>query len=425
MVGEASVLLDAMDGYQFEDFCADLLTRLGYGRVEKTLYSQDGGRDILIQSPSGLVVVECKHQPNTSIGRPIVQKLHSAVLTSKAVRGLLVTTGRFTKEANEYAKLLASNGTIIEMIDRPILGDMASRAGVRLLSKGENLGVWTYALPAADVTTRSLATFLSSNVQSSPRSPADHLMRQNRAVSYRPVYLVTYNVHSVFETTVGIVHKENVDGANLIFDGNNGTQYKDDVFEFLKTEQQTRFNGSNVETSGALPTFRLDFTTLQDKAKDAIIHLHTRHVRYSGRNNVSYTKECVPGDRDVYISDIRQLYLPLTRLDFALGVTPYVVQGVLAPSGRLMASSHDVLKCRVCNLSIAKDAVLCDACGKVTHSGGFRLKNVHGFKCGRCTRTTCRTDGYWSRRFLVWRTLMCQQCAQKNAPGKVKRLTPT
>jgi hypothetical protein len=37
--------------------------------------------------------------PLGSIGRPIVQKLHSAIITSKAAKGMLVATGHFTQEA--------------------------------------------------------------------------------------------------------------------------------------------------------------------------------------------------------------------------------------------------------------------------------------------------------------------------------------
>lgn len=99
MSAEASVFLDKMSGFEFEDLIADILTRLELGKVEKVLYTQDGGRDILVRSPNGLIVVECKHHPKGSIGRPVVQKLHSAVITSKALKGILVTTGHFTKEA--------------------------------------------------------------------------------------------------------------------------------------------------------------------------------------------------------------------------------------------------------------------------------------------------------------------------------------
>jgi len=169
MMENAAVFLDQMSGFDFEELVADILSRLGYGHVEKILFTQDGGRDILIHSPKGLIVVECKHQPKTSIGRPIVQKLHSAVITSKAVKGMLVTTGRFTKEALEYASNLAVSGTPIDMIDRSILVDMASRANVTLVSDRQKLSVWTYSLPSKDETAYAISCHVASLSSSHPR----------------------------------------------------------------------------------------------------------------------------------------------------------------------------------------------------------------------------------------------------------------
>ena len=125
---EETVFLDMLTGFDFEKTVGRILERLGVGRVEQVLFAQDEGRDILVRSPEGVIVVECKHQPNTSIGRPIVQKLHSAVISSGAVKGMLITTGRFTEEATEHARKLKTQGTTIEMIDKPILADMAARA---------------------------------------------------------------------------------------------------------------------------------------------------------------------------------------------------------------------------------------------------------------------------------------------------------
>ena len=51
-----------------------------------------------------VVVVECKH--TGSVGRPVVQKLHSAIATydyDGPKRGMVVTTGCFTGPAEEYA----------------------------------------------------------------------------------------------------------------------------------------------------------------------------------------------------------------------------------------------------------------------------------------------------------------------------------
>ena len=185
------------------------------GTLRKYLFTQDGGRDILIHSAEGLIVVECKHQPKTSIGRPIVQKLHSAVITSKAVKGMLVTTGHFTKEALEYAENLTGPHTQIDMIDRPILVDMASRANVTIVSGRQKLSVWTYSLSPRDETAQTISSYVASLSSSYPRHPSKLLNNLNRAISYRPVYSITYNVSCVFETSVGIVHQENVSKARL------------------------------------------------------------------------------------------------------------------------------------------------------------------------------------------------------------------
>ena len=396
-----AVSLDEMSGFDFEELVADILKRLGYGHVEKILFTQDGGRDILIHSPKGLIVVECKHQPKTSIGRPIVQKLHSAVITSKAVKGMLVTTGHFTKEALEYAENLTSHIHQIDMIDRPILIDMASRANVTMVSGRQKLSVWTYSLPSRDETAKAISSYVASLSSSYPRHPSELLNNLNRAISYRPVYSITYNVNSVFETSVGVVHQENITKARLFLDGNTGQVHNDNISAFLESEQQDQFNQPHQDFVGDLPTFQIDSTTMQRTAKKFIIQKHSRNVSYYGRNNQRYTKECIPGEREVYISDVRQLYFPFTRIDFKLGSTSYYTQGTQAPSGRLLSQSDNLRQCRLCNKTISEGAIICDTCGKTTHSGGFLIRSIHGFRCKRCGRTTCREHGYWRRKYLI------------------------
>ena len=258
MIEDEAVFLDKMSGFDFEELVADILNRLGYGHIEKILFTQDGGRDILIHSPEGLIVVECKHQPKSNIGRPVVQKLHSAVITSKAVKGMLVTTGRFTKEALEYAANLAGSNTHIDMIDRPILIDMASRANVTMVSGRQKLSVWTYSLPSRDETAKAISSYVASLSSSYPRHPSELLNNLNRAISYRPVYSITYNVSCLFETSVGVVHQENVSKARLFLDGNTGQLYSDNISVFLESEQQEQFNQPHQDFVGDLPTFQVD-----------------------------------------------------------------------------------------------------------------------------------------------------------------------
>jgi restriction system protein len=402
-----------MSGFDFEKLVADILSRLGYGSIERVLFTQDEGRDILVRSPNGLVVVECKHHPRGTIGRPVVQKLHSAVISSGAVKGLLVTTGKFTQEAIDYANRLAASGTVIEMIDRPILTDMSSRAGIRLVIGNESLNVWTYPVPTLITSEKALITYIESVAVSYPRMMNLLMNGIRRNVSYRPVYLITYDVNAVFETMVGVIHRESVRNATVVLDGTNCQIYSDQVIMFLHSEQQAPFSKPSEDFQGVLPTFRIDSDTLNRTARSTIIKLHTKRVRYSGKNNVSYTKLCEPGERDIYIRDIRQLYVPLLALDFRLVNTQYRVEAVQGLSGSFLPLRHNLLTCRVCNEQINSNAIICDECGKITHSGGFRLRSVHGFRCNRCQKTMCRIDGYRRRRYLIWRELVCQTCYER------------
>jgi len=81
---EEATVLDDLTGYEFEDVMADVFRHLGYRNVRKAERVADKGRDILMEETvdggQRAVVVECKH--TDSVGRPVVQKLHSAGATT-------------------------------------------------------------------------------------------------------------------------------------------------------------------------------------------------------------------------------------------------------------------------------------------------------------------------------------------------------
>ncbi len=419
-----SVLLDSMSGFDFENFFARLLTKLGQGKILKVLYTQDEGRDILLESPTGLVVVECKHHPDGSIGRPVVQKLHSAVISSKASKGMLVTTGHFTKEALDYALKVSPR---IEMIDRPILSEMAAKAGMRLVFKGESMSVWTYSIPAAEATWTVFTTHLSSILKGYPRTIGLMLNDFRRTVHFDPIYMITYDLDAVFSTSIGVVHREQAHQAKVAIDGSKGSELNPAVTQFIAPEAQADFLEVPHDFRGKLLNFRIDSTTLRNNTKSIIAGKHARVVTYHARHNRRrYQKTCVPSDRDIAIINVRQVYLPRLELSFKLLQTPYVATLFHAPSGRILPRFTDATTCRVCHGSIPAKGIICDTCGRSTHSGGFFVNSKHGFRCRRCKRTTCRIDGAWTRRLFVLKALLCPACteAARKTGKKVSQLSP-
>src|SRR6056297_4023465 len=91
-------VLDNFSGFEFEDLMEDVFRNLGYENVRQAAKTADEGRDILMEEvvdgTRRAIVVECKH--TETVGRPVVQKLHSAVATfdfDGPKRGMVVTTG--------------------------------------------------------------------------------------------------------------------------------------------------------------------------------------------------------------------------------------------------------------------------------------------------------------------------------------------
>ncbi len=405
-----TVLLDTMSGFEFEEFFGHLLERLGRGKVKQILFTQDEGRDILVQTPTGLAVVECKHHPNGSIGRPIVQKLHSAIISSGAAGGILVTTGHFTKEALAYAHKISPH---VEMVDRALLTEMTSRAGITMISRGESLSVWTLSVPAEDVTRINLGRDLDNILDGYPRTASTLLHGVHRRIQYRPIYLVTYDVNAVFETSIGLIHREHARQAKIALDGANGELLNRDDRDFIVNERQTQLPAIPNDLAGEFPQFRLDAVTARTRGKEMIAKIHTRTKYYRGRNNQRYQKVCEPGDRDIFIADIRQMYFPSLKLDFKLLSTDYHASVLQGPSGRMVYRGDDLRECQVCKHAIDRQAMVCDTCGRTTHRERFLTSRTHGFHCKKCRRTTCRFDGRWVRRWLVFKKLLCPTCASE------------
>jgi len=115
--------LMALDSRAFEDAVARLFRQLGFN-VQQTPYSGDEGRDAIATVGNQTFLLEMKrYAPDKPVGRPILMKLHSAMVTAKAGGGILIATSRFTKPAVEFAKL-----NRIRLIDRAALGLIVSQA---------------------------------------------------------------------------------------------------------------------------------------------------------------------------------------------------------------------------------------------------------------------------------------------------------
>lgn len=420
MYSQETVYLDALDGFEFEDLCTKIFERLRWGRVERIGLTKDGGRDIIIHLPhGGSIVIECKHQPNTSIGRPIVQKLHSAVISSGAIKGIIITTGRFSTDAIDHAKIL-SGKTTIELYDLNRIRDLADKVQIKLLFSGNYAPVWTY--PATDMPgiVRKM-TPIFNRFQSFPRSAPQIFQLVPNQLKLEAKYLVIYDLQSTLTTTVGTVDSINESDSVLIIDAENGSILDIDTSIFLGN---STLKESNQIPIIACPTsrgnFKIDKTSLTKLVKDYLMRSNVRTVSYRGRNNRVYTKTWQPGNHNISIRDTKQVLLPKYSL-VVKSINQSYTLNLLQNDAEIKIESTNLFNCKTCNKTIDKKILLCNDCGKVTHAPKFF--GSHGFMCKNCQKTICKDSSYWVRRFLFFKKIICESCANvlvKNGQKKQK-----
>lgn len=106
--------INRLSGVEFENLCADLLSKIGF-QVEITKASGDGGIDIVAYNHNpiykGKYIIQCKRYSG-SVGEPIIRDLYGVIMAERANKGILMTTGTFTKSAIEFAE-----GKQIELVD--------------------------------------------------------------------------------------------------------------------------------------------------------------------------------------------------------------------------------------------------------------------------------------------------------------------
>lgn len=113
-----------LSGIEFENICKTLIEKMGF-EVETTKASGDGGIDLIAISHQplfeGTYIIQCKRYSG-SVGEPIIRDLYGVVTAYRANKGILITTGSFTKSAIEFAY-----GKQLELIDGKKLNSLLNK----------------------------------------------------------------------------------------------------------------------------------------------------------------------------------------------------------------------------------------------------------------------------------------------------------
>ena len=120
----------SMTAVAFKEFTVSLFREMGHA-VEITSGTNDNGIDLLLRKNNQLIVVQCQRW-SAPVGEPVVRDFYSALMSSGAQSGYVVTTSTFTSHAYSFAQ-----GKPIQLVDLEALVDLATRRSSKAPGKGK------------------------------------------------------------------------------------------------------------------------------------------------------------------------------------------------------------------------------------------------------------------------------------------------
>ena len=112
------LLMDSLEGHEFEAYCAELLEDNGFSSVEVTPASRDFGIDILAEKDGVTYAIQCKRY-QSAVGIEAVQQAYAGRDFYDRMVGVVMTNQYITAPATQMADklhiLLWDRGYIEEM----------------------------------------------------------------------------------------------------------------------------------------------------------------------------------------------------------------------------------------------------------------------------------------------------------------------
>jgi restriction system protein len=387
------LILENLNGFEFEELIADIFRKKGFKNVVVTPRTNDGGKDITMDEVtfSGeviKVVVECKHH-KTRIGRPVVQKLHSAVSTleySGKKKGYIVSSSTFTDSAVDYVQIVnkQSDDLILELIDGKKLKEITCDLGINLKNGViEALSNKSISYSSELVIKTNILEYNFNNINNINK---DQVSVENLKTTFHPIYYINYDIDSQCSTSVGVIHEETGDGQ-LIIDGRTGNGLEKKLMNFLLKN----INNENKITKGNCLQYKLDFqkneNELKNRAISEIINSHTKDITYTGKNNVTYNKTCTPSPKDIIIHNCKSLYYPEWTLSIKAKQKNYIVS-FAESAGDIFTVRNDTKTCQICNHKLEKNKWYCTYCGSIICKKHLKVTRLRKVKiCANCSIT--------------------------------------
>ena len=260
----------------------------------------------------------------------------------------------------------------------------------------EKTSVWTFPVPSLDSTIAGLGGYLDSVLDSAPKPPNELANSVKRSIHYHSYHDIDYSVDQSFKTSIGQIHHELANHTRMLLNFREPR-----IADFLNFGEEVRFEKLHEDSDGKVLSHEV--ANPRELALRQIKALHSKQVSYRARaNSRRYTKLCEISERNIRINSLHLVYLPLIRLDFKLMNTSYTMTIIQRGDGQMLQVDHQENweKC------------LCNTCGKLFNEGGS-IETMEGFRCSKCEQTTCRKDGHWRKKHILFKEFVCPKCYEE------------
>ncbi len=101
--GTIRTALEEIDWYQFEKFCAALLTADGFAVERKGGAQPDGGVDLIVTKDGGRALIQCKHWRTWTVQERVVREMLGSMTHHGVRQGAIYTLKGWTEPAARFA----------------------------------------------------------------------------------------------------------------------------------------------------------------------------------------------------------------------------------------------------------------------------------------------------------------------------------
>jgi restriction system protein len=393
--------IDRLDGYDFEELVHQIFSRHGF-KCQLMPKSRDGGIDVIAANNEQEILIECKHWKGNA-GRPIVQKLHSAVMTynvngNREKKGIVVCTGNFSPDAIEYVLTLKD---IMDLWDYSKIRKFAYDVGIILYSSRSKDSAYFGILAREEEELKK--TIVSDYVvalKSHPRNSVDACLIRGIIPSQASAIRISYKLDKSFSTSVGKIHRTNCNGVVFKTIGDNNNIDKSSN-EYLEKANVVRLPFDETLHQAHGNFLQISKTQEELNIRHKLSEQHTKQVIYTGKNNQQYNKICEIRPQDIKINSIYIIYNK-TKIHMSFGPRNYELD-ILDDIDR----APHIIKTEGFDYGggdfLIRRASLCNDCGAITSSR-------RSYICEICKKTLCQ-EHIWSVPLNSFgRTRLCHMC---------------